>query len=340
VRVLVTGASGFVGSWVARELLARGHAVRALVRATSKMDNLSGLALERVEGDVLDRAAMERALAGCDGLVHTAGLVSLLPADAARAMAVNAGGTEVVRSAARAAGVKRAVLTSSTAVMGGSSVPRVADENTPGNVAELGIDYFISKLRAEQVAMGFAERGLPVCAVRPGYALGPGDVYRSGATTVLSVARRSLTTYVRGGTSFCDVRDVARGHAAALERGVPGEAYILGGHNLEMDEFMRAVARAAGVPPPRRVPYAVAWAAAAGAELAGLLGKRGRISRQLIRASGLYSFVNSARAMAELGYAIRPFAETLADTLRYFIAQGRLEPRTPELAALAAAPAR
>jgi dihydroflavonol-4-reductase len=156
---------------------------------------------------------------------------------------------------------------------------------------------------------------------------------------VLSEARRSLTTYVRGGTSFCDVRDVARGHAAALERGLPGEAYILGGQNLEMEEFLGAVARAAGVRPPRPVPYAVAWAAAAAAELAGLLGKRARISRQLIRASGMYSFVTSARATAELGYAVRPFAESLADTLRYFIAQGRLEPRTPELAALAGAPA-
>jgi dihydroflavonol-4-reductase len=336
VRVLVTGATGFVGSWVARELVSRGHVVRVLVRRTSKLANLETLPLERAEGDVTDRASVERALDGCEGVMYAAGVVGFRPADAERQYAVNAGGVEVVFSAALGAGVKRAVLTSSVAVMGGSPSPRVIDETSGGNAEELGIDYMVSKLRGERAALRLAERGLPVCAVRPAVVLGPGDVYRSSATLVLALARRQLPLYVRGGSSFCDVRDVASGHAEALARGRPGQAYILGGHNLVTDELIRRVSGATGVPPPRRVPRMLALATAAAAEaVARLRGAEARLSPQLVRASSLYTFVSSAKAMAELSYCIRPFEESLADTLRWFIAQGRLRPTTPQLRALA-----
>jgi len=336
MRILVTGATGFVGSWVARELALRGHAVRALVRHTSSLANLTGLALERAEGDVTDRPSVERALAGCDAVVHTAGVARIRPGDEARLYAVNHGSVAVVLGAALRAGVKRAVLTSSVAAMGGTLEPVVMDEARESNAEALRIDYFVSKLRGEREALRLAGEGLPVTVVRPAVVLGPGDIYNSSATTFLALARRRLPLVVRGGTSFCDVRDVARGHVEALERGRPGEVYILGGHNLEILDMIRAVARLTGVPPPREVTYRIALAAAALVELAGRVrGRPARLSRQLVRASRLYTFVSSEKARRELGYAVRPFEESLADTLRWFMAVGRLRAATPELRALA-----
>jgi len=335
MRVLVTGASGLVGSWVARELLARGHAVRALLRPTAKLENLAGLPVERVTGDVTDRASVAAALDGCEAVVHAAGLPHFRPGEEERMYAVNAGSVEVVLGAALERGVSRALLTSSVAVMGGSLEPRIADERSESNAQDLGIDYFLSKQRGEQAALALFRRGLPVVVVRPSVVLGPGDRHRSSATTFLAVARRQMRVFVRGGSSFCDVRDVARGQVEALLRGRPGEVYILGGENLEMAEVGRRVARLAGVPAPRTIPYWLAQAAAAASETtARLLGREVVLSRQLVRAARLYTFVSSAKAQAELGYASRPFDESLRDTLRWFIGQGRLRPTTPELRAL------
>jgi dihydroflavonol-4-reductase len=327
VRVLVTGATGFVGSWVARELARRGHEVRALVRPTSSLRNLAGAPLERVEGDVLEAASVERALHGCDAVVHSAGVVHFLPGDA-RQRAVNAGSVEVVLGAALRAGVRRAVLTSSTAVMGGTPRPVVADESTPSNAEALGIRYFTSKLEGERAGMALHARGLPLVVVRPSVVLGPGDVYRSSAATVLAVARRRLPFYVDGGQSYCDVRDVATGHAEALERGRIGEAYVLGGANLTTGEMMERVAAIAGVPPPRRLPYAVALVGAlAGEAWARLRGRAPKFPVQLVRSGHLYTYVSSGKARSELGYANRPFDDTVRDTLDWFAGEGRLERR-------------
>jgi dihydroflavonol-4-reductase len=331
----VTGASGFVGSWVARELLARGHAVRALLRPAARLENLADLPVERAAGDVTDRASVLAALDGCEAVVHAAGVVLFRHGEEERMHAVNAGSVEVVLGAALEKGVSRALLTSSVAVMGGSLEPRIADERWEGNALALGIDYFESKHRGEQAALDLFRRGLPVVVVRPAVILGPGDVYRSSATTFLAIARRQMRMFVNGGSSFCDVRDVARGQVDALLRGRPGEVYILGGENLDMAEVGRRVARLAGVPPPRTIPFWLAHAAATAGEVtARLLGKKVVLLRQLVKAARLYTYVSSAKAQAELGYASRPFDESLRDTLRWFIGRGRLGPTTPELQAL------
>jgi len=336
MRVLVTGATGYVGSWVARELAGRGHAVRALARAQSDLSNLAGAALEVVRGDVLDPASMESALRGCEALVHCAGVVHFQGGDE-RLREVNVRGVEVAFGAALAAGVRRAVLTSSTSVMGGRRRPEPADEASPLDGGSQGIEYFASKLHGEEAALRFLDRGLPVVVLRPSVVLGPGDLYRSSASTVLALARGSLPFYVEGGASFCDVRDVARGFAEALERGRPGEPYVLGGTNLTTTDLVRRVAQASGRAPPRRIPYGVALAAAtARGWWDRRLGREPRLTPQLVRAARLYTFVRSDRAVRELGYAIRPFEETLRDTLAWFLERGRLSPTTPELRALAA----
>jgi dihydroflavonol-4-reductase len=336
MRVLVTGATGLVGGAVVRELLARGLEVRALVRQASDPTNLVELAVEQVVGDVLDRPSVERALAGCQAVIHAAGTSSNGQEDRARLFAVNAGGVEVVLGAALTAGVERAVLTSSAAVLGGALVPRVADEETTSNAETLGLDYFVSKLRGEEVGLDLAARGLPLAIVRPAFVFGPGDLYGSSASIVLQLARGRIPAYVQGGASFCDVRDVARGHVEALLRGRAGETYLLGGQNLTMDEMVGRVCRLAGVRPPPRLPWAVARLATRGLALAARLGAGATpVSDALLRSSRLYTFVTSARAQRELGYTIRPFEETVRDTLRWYVARGTLPADTPELKALA-----
>jgi dihydroflavonol-4-reductase len=334
MNVLVTGATGLVGSAVVAELLGRGHAVRALVRPTSDLSNLDTTRVELVRGDVLDRPSVEEALRGCDAVVHAAGLADVR-GDRKRLLAVNAGGVEVVLGAALEAGVARAVLTSSTSVLGGGRVPRVMDEETTSSAETLGLAYFISKKRGEETAFDLAARGLPLVVVRPSVVLGPGDIYRSSASIVAALVRRRLPIYVQGGASYCDVRDVARGHVQALERGQVGEAYILGGHNLTMDEMVGRVCRMAGVPAPQRVPYALASVALRALGVLGALGVPApAIHPDLLRASALYTFVTSAKAQRELGYTIRPFEETARDTLRWFLKEGKLRATTPELMAL------
>jgi dihydroflavonol-4-reductase len=336
VRVLVTGATGFLGVAICRELLDRGHEVRVLVRPASGLAGLAALGVEVARGDVLDPGSVGAALAGRDAVVHAAGLPRI-GGDGRATFAVNVRGAEIVLAAALEARVARAVLTSSVAAGGATPAPVVTDESSPGNAEALGIGYFVSKLRGERAGLALAARGLPLVVLRPSVVFGPGDTHRSSAELVVAIARRRLPGWVEGGTSFCDVRDVAHAHAEALERGRAGEIYLLGGHNLRVGEMVARVAALAGVPPPRRVPYPVAYAAAALQEAAARVrGGRPTTTRDLVRAARLFSFVSSAKAERELGYAIRPFDEMVQDTLRFAIAAGRLTPRSPELRALAA----
>jgi dihydroflavonol-4-reductase len=176
--------------------------------------------------------------------------------------------------------------------------------------------------------------GLPLVILRPGIALGPGDVYHSSAGTVLMLARGKLPAYVRGGGSYCDVRDVARAHAEALEHGTSGESYLLGGYNLELGELAQMVSRLSGVPAPIRIPYPVMLAFAGMREVgARLRGQRSPISRQLIRGARRYTFLDSRKASGEFGYSNRPLEETVRDTLRWFLAHGDLDATTPQLRA-------
>ena len=335
MRVLVTGATGLIGSAVARALLARGHAVRALLRPRSDPAPLAGLAIDLARGDVLDAASVRAALAGQDALVHVAG-IPRISAERGLLADVNVRGTELVLAAAREVGIRRAVHTSSISAAGGTRRPEVLDETAPGNAEALGIPYFASKLLGERVALAEAARGLPVVVLRPGVVLGPGDTHGSSASLVVAVAKRRLLATVPGGTSFCDVRDVAAGFVAALERGRAGEVYVLAGHNLRVTELVARAAALSGVRPPPRLPYPVAWGLAAAAEaLAAVRGRRPRTTREVARAGALYTFASSAKAEIELGYSVRPLDDMLRDTLRFALSTGQLRAETAELRALA-----
>jgi dihydroflavonol-4-reductase len=337
VRVLVTGATGFLGAWAARELAARGHSLRVLVRPESRLEALEGVPAELAPGDVTDRRAVERAVAGCDAVLHAAGVARLRSNDLRRLMAVNRGGTVHVLGAALRAGVRRAVAVSSVGALGGTLDPVAPDERWDAAAEASGVDYFVSKLEGERAALAIGRLGLPLVVVRPGVVLGPGDVYHSSTGTVLRMARGVLPACFRGGASFCDVRDVARGQVEALERGTPGEVYHLGGHNLEMAELARRVWRITGVPPPPQVPYELMFAAVGAREAwNAVTGQPTPVSRQLLRGARRYTYLSSEKARRELGYRIRSLEETLRDTIGWFLAHGDLEPRTRKLRTLAA----
>jgi len=337
MNILITGGTGFVGSWVARELVSRGHALRLLVRPRSRLDNIRDIPGERFVGDITDPISVEGAVAGCDAVVHAAAVARLRAGDRDNLLAVNEGGTRNVLGAALRAGVRRAVFVASAGALGGTWDPVAVDERWQASAEKIRVDYFVSKLRAEQVALEMGRAGLPLVILRPGVALGPGDVYHSSAGTVLMLARGKLPGYVRGGGSYCDVRDVAHAHAEALERGPGGESYLLGGYNLELGELARLVSRLSGVPVPLRIPYPLMLAIAGVREVgARLRGQRSPISRQLVRGARRYTFLDSRKASEELGYSNRSLEVTVRDTLRWFLAHGDLDASTPELRALRA----
>jgi len=337
LKVLVTGATGLIGGWAARELASRGHELRVLVRPGSRLDNLEDIPAERVAGDVTDRESVERAVAGRDAVLHAAGLARLRAGDLPRLLAVNRDGTANVLEAALRAGVRRAVCLSSVGAMGGTLDPVALDESWAGSAEDSGVDYFVSKLEGERAAIEIGRRGLPLVVLRPGSILGPGDVYHSSCGLVLLLARGEVPALFQGGTSYADVRDVAKAQAEALERGRPGEIYVVGGHNVEKSELARIVSRLTGVPAPPLVPYWFMLGSAFLQELrAKLRGERPHISRQLIRGGRRYTYLSSEKARRDFGYRTRSFEETVRDTLRWFLAHGDLEPVTPELRRLAA----
>jgi dihydroflavonol-4-reductase len=283
---------------------------------------------------VLDGPSVRAALAGREAVVHAAGIARI--EDDPAMLEVNARGAEIVLAEAARAGVARAVHTSSTSVMGGTRSPVVLDEATPGNAEALGIRYFLSKVRAERAAFDLARRGLTAGRGARRSSWARRYTHRSSASIVTALVRRRIPAYVEGGASFCDVRDVAAGHVAALERGRLCEVYVLGGHNQRIGELTARVCALAGVRPPPRIPVPAALAFAALQEgWARLSGGRAATRRELVRAAALYTFASSEKARHELGYAIRPLDEMIRDTLRFALERGAIRAETAELREIA-----
>jgi dihydroflavonol-4-reductase len=308
-----------------------------VVRASSDAAALAAAGAEVVRGELFDGGGLRRALTGCDAVVHCAGKVSYLPGMAAELRAVNADAVETVLGAALEVGVARAVLTTGASALGGSRTPAMLDPDAPGNAEALGIPYFTSKALGERAGLALRGRGLPLVVLRPSFVLGPGDVRGSSAALLVTLARRRLPGFVEGGASFCDVREVARAHAEALERGRTGAVYTLAGHNLTTTELVTRVCGLAGVAPPRRMPFSAALALAAAEEMtAGLQKRPPHLTRDLVKASALYTWTTGERARVELGYEVRPLEETVRDTLRWAVARGKLPAETDALRALGA----
>jgi dihydroflavonol-4-reductase len=322
---LVTGGTGFVGANLVRELLADGHRVRVLARAGGDRSALEGCDVEIAEGDLLDAGAVRAAVAGAERVFHVAADYRLWTPDPAVLYRANVDGTRHVLEAASRAGAARIVYTSTVGALGIPKDGTPGDETTPSSLAEMVGSYKASKFLAERVADELAARGAPVVIVNPSTPVGPWDVKPTptGQMIVDFLAGKmfgSLDT----GLNLVHVRDVARGHILAAERGRPGARYILGHRNMSLLEIFRALSAITGRPAPRfRVPYAVAWLAAAGMEgWARVSGRAPQVPLTAVRMARKRMYFDAGRAVRELGLPQTPVETALRDAVDWFAARG------------------
>jgi dihydroflavonol-4-reductase len=311
---LVTGATGFVGSHVARALVARGDDVRATVRATSRLEPLNALDVETVVADVTDRRAVRRALRGITRVFHVAGTTNLrMSAD--DLFRINVQGTRTVLEECLRAGVERVVHTSSVGAVGPAPPHGAVDERTtfpPG----LGVPYAESKHAAETEALRVAARGLDVVIVCPAHVFGRGDLGPTSTGVVRRFLLRQIPAYVPGAINVVDVDDVAAGHLLADELGVTGERYILGNRNYSWQRLFAELERVSGVEGPAlELPVGVALALAE----AGVRGPfPAAVSPAEVRAAGMWWTCKSTKARRELGWTTRPHEDTVEETVRWW----------------------
>jgi dihydroflavonol-4-reductase len=316
-KTLVTGGTGFVGLHVVRELARRGDDLRLLVREGSNIAPLEGIECERVTGDVTDRDSVREAMKGVERLFHVAGTTSMRTRARDRVYEINVIGTKNVMEEALHAGVVRAVLTSSSSAVGAAKPGETIDEEHPFTVGRLGITYINSKHEAELIAMRVAAKGLPVVIVNPSFVLGPDDPNPSGTSNALvrRLLLRRIPGYLDGAINIVDVRDVARGHVLADERGAEGERYLLTGRNFTQQRLFADLSRIAGVPPP---PLRIRrQLAVTGVETMELLGLRVPTSADEVRSGSQWFTYRNDKAREQLGWEPRPHEETLEDTVRW-----------------------
>ncbi len=329
-RALVTGATGFVGSHLARTLLAAGHRVRCLVRPSSDRRRLSGLDLEVATGDLRRPDSLAPARGGVDTLYHCAADYRLGLRDPRELYETNVVGTENVLLAAARAGVRRVVFTSSVGALGLGRGRTPADETTPVSIERVAGAYKRTKYQAEQVALRWAARGLGVVVVNPSTPVGEGD-WKPTPTgrIVVDFLNGRLPAYVDTGLNLVDVRDVAAGHLLAAERGRLGERYILGHRNLTLREMLEILGRAAGLPAPRlRLPHLVPLSAALAEEaLSRLVGRTPRLSLEAVRMSTHFMYFDAGKAVRELGLPQSPVEAALARAVDWYRENGYVRRR-------------
>ena len=327
---LLTGATGFVGSAVARVLAARGHRLRLLVRPTSDRRNLAGVDAELALGDLTDTASLTRAAVGCRYVIHVAADYRFWVPNPDAMLRANVDGTLAIMQAAQAAGVERIVYCSSVAALGWAANGVPADEATPTNEADFIGTYKRSKYLAERVVMDLVRQaGLPAVVVNPAAPVGPRDIKPTPTGKMIrDAAAGRVPAYIDTGLNVGHVDDVAEGHALALERGRVGERYVLGGENLLLKDLLALVADVAGRKPPTiELPEAVVWPAAWVMEmLARLTGIPPMMTRDHIKMARHKMFYSSAKATNELGYSPRPVRTAIEDAVAWFRANGMLKP--------------
>ncbi|HKX06970.1 MAG TPA: hopanoid-associated sugar epimerase [Stellaceae bacterium] len=324
--VLVTGATGFVGTAVARALIAAGRRVRALSRPNSDRRNLAGLNLEIAEGSLEDTSSLARAVAGCGALYHVAADYRLWVPDPQAMYRANVDGTRALMTAALAAGVERVVYTSSVAVLGLHADGTPSDETSPSTVADMVGPYKRSKFLAEaEVQQLIVTRMLPAVIVNPSTPIGPRDIKPTPTgRMIVEAASGRMPAFVDTGLNLVHVDDVARGHLLAGEQGRVGERYILGGENLSLAEILRRIAVVVGRAPPKvRLPLPVVWPVACVAEAWGrLTGREPLVTFDSLRMARKKMYFSAAKAERELGFRARPANEALADAIAWFRSAG------------------
>ncbi len=326
MKTFVTGATGFLGSHVARALADVGAELRLLVRPTSNLKNLEGLKAETAVGDLRDAASLERAMSGCDTVFHVAADYRLWVLDPEEMYRSNVEGTRAILEAARKNGVGRVVYTSSVATMGFTGNGQPADENSPVALADMIGPYKRSKFMAEQIALEAGRGGMHVVTVNPTTPVGEQDVKPTPTgRIVVDFMKRKFPAYVETGLNLVDVQECARGHVAALEKGRPGERYILGGENLTLKQILDTLGNITGLPSPTiKLPYFFAFATGVIDEaITGRLLKREpRATVDTVRMGKKKMFASSSKAERELGWKIVPVEAALRRAVEWFRANG------------------
>lgn len=328
-KVLVTGASGFVGSAVAQALLNYGFSVRTLARPTSPRLNLSKLDLEIVEGDMCDPASVRDAMKGSRYLFHAAADYRLWVREPEIILRNNREGTRNLMQAALAEGVERVIYTSSVATLALSKDDKVSDETRPLCESEAIGAYKRSKIQAERIVETLiAREGLPAIIIHPSTPIGPGDIKPTPTgRIIIEAAMGRMPGYVDSGLNLVHVGDVAKGHVLALFQGRIGEHYILGGQNVPLSEFFTEIAELSGRRPPKLCfPRPLLYPFAYAAELiAEMTHKEPFLTVDGLRMAKYRMFFSSAKAERELAYCARPHLEGLIDALAWFSANGHLQ---------------
>ncbi len=326
-KVLVTGASGFVGSAVARKLAERGYNVRALVRPGSPRAHLEGLDIDFVSGDLRDEDAVRAAMTGMRYLFHVAADYRLWARDPYEIIDNNMRTTRLAMEEAQRAGLERIVYTSSVATLRTGPEGESFDESENMDETEAIGAYKRSKLMAERLVVDMADRGLPVVIVNPSTPVGPRDVKPTPTgRMIVEAAAGRMPAFVDTGLNMVHVDDVAEGQLAALARGRIGERYILGGQNAALSEILATVAQEVGRRPPRlKIPrgaiYPLAYVAEA---VARRSGREPFVTVDGLKMAKNRMFFTSAKAERELGYKARPYAEGIRDAIAWFRKAGRL----------------
>jgi dihydroflavonol-4-reductase len=329
MTTLVTGATGFVGSAVARALRGRGHALRLLARPNSDRRNLAGLEAEVVTGDLTDPESLTRAARGCRYVMHVAADYRFWVPDPQAMLRANVDGALNMLRAAAAAGAERIVHTSSVAALGQIGDGTPADEGTPAHEADFIGVYKRSKYQAERAVLDLAAReSLPLVVVNPAAPVGPRDIKPTPTgKMILDAAAGRVPAYIDTGLNIVHVDDVAEGHVLALEKGRIGERYILGGENMLLKDILTLVADVAHRSPPRiRLPGTLLWPAALLMEkTAPYTGIAPMMTRDHLKMARKKMFYSSAKAEAELGYTARPSRRAVEDAVNWFRETGMLK---------------
>lgn len=325
MKVFVTGATGFIGASIVRELLKDGCHVRVLARPGSDRRNLAGLDVEICEGDLRDRQALEHGLAGCEVLYHAAADYRLWTRTPAAMYAANVDGTRNILEAALRRGIARVVYTSSVGTLGNPGNGTPGTETTPVTFADMVGHYKKSKFLAEREAEAFIARGLPLVIVNPSTPVGPHDVKPTPTGKIIvDFLNRKMPAYLDTGLNIIDVEDCARGHLLAARHGRVGEKYILGHENLTLREIFALLATLTGIPAPRvRLPHApILMAAYVNEALARLTGKEPLIPLAGVQMAKKFMFFESSKATEELGLRRRPAVDALRRAVEWFRANG------------------
>jgi dihydroflavonol-4-reductase len=318
----VTGATGFLGSHVARVLAEQGAELRLLVRPTSNLKNLEGLKAETVTGDLRDAASLEKAMAGCEIVFHVAADYRLWIRDSAEMYRSNVEGTKAILAAARKNSVRCVVYTSSVATVGFTGNGHPADEDAPVSLADMIGHYKRSKFMAEQIAVEAGRGEMRVVTVNPTTPVGEQDVKPTPTGRIIvDFLKRKFPAYVETGLNLVDARECARGHIAALEKGKSGERYILGGENLTLKQILDKLGAISGLPSPSvKLPYFVAYAAGAVDEIVQgrLLGREPRATIETVRMGKKKMWASSGKAERDLGWKTVPVDDALRRAVAWF----------------------